>query len=182
MVRTLDFIISFIALILLLPLLIIITISLTLEIGYPVFIQERVGKDLQLFRLFKFRTMKVGTPSLGTHNVSKNSLTKSGALLRKTKLDELPQLFNVLFGEMSLVGPRPCLPNQSDVIMFRLKNNVFKVRPGITGISQLRKIDMSEPKLLAESDKSMIDMFSLKTYFLCIFNTAMGKGAGDRIN
>ena len=177
-----DLILAFVLLVILFPVLILVTIFLKIELGSPIFIQERLGVNMQPFNLYKFRTMKIGTPSISTHNVSNLSLTKSGGFLRKTKLDELPQLFNVIFGQMSLVGPRPCLPNQSQVIKHRLQNNVFDVRPGITGISQLQKIDMSKPEKLALTDSYMIQNFNINIYLFCIINTALGKGAGDRIN
>ena len=109
-------------------------------------------------------------------------MTATGRLLRKTKFDELPQLINVLRGEMSLVGPRPCLFNQSELILARDRLGVFQVLPGITGLSQLRKIDMSTPELLAKTDAEMIRNFSLTRYFRYLVLTALGMGAGDRID
>ncbi len=101
--------------------------------------------------------------------------------LRRTKLDELPQLWNVLKGEMSLVGPRPCLLNQHELIEERVKRGVFDVRPGITGLAQVNGIDMSTPKLLAETDARMLHANSIASYFRYIVLTVAGKGAGDRI-
>ena len=112
----------------------------------PLFWQKRVGRIEEEFMLFKFRTMFVDTPSMASHQVSPNSITPLGHWLRKTNCDELPQLINVLRGEMSLVGPRPCLPNQFGVIEMRRRYDCFQVRPGITGESQIKKVDMSEPK------------------------------------
>ena len=96
-------------------------------------------------------------------------------------MDELPQLWNVLKGDMSLVGPRPCLETQHELIEERSKRNVFSVRPGITGLAQVNDIDMSTPELLAETDAKMIASFSVKQYFYLIFLTLTGKGSGDRI-
>ena len=98
--------------------------------------------------------MPVATQSMATHLVGASSVTKLGGFLRKTKLDELPQLINVLFGQMSLVGPRPCLFNQEELISERESRGVLDVRPGITGLAQVNEIDMSTPKLLAEWDRN----------------------------
>ncbi len=118
---------------------------------------------------------------MATHLVGASSVTKLGSFLRKTKLDELPQLINVLKGEMSLVGPRPCLFNQNELIEARQEKSVFDVRPGITGLAQINEIDMSTPELLAEWDEKMILTLSLKNYFVYIVQTVVGKGSGDRV-
>jgi O-antigen biosynthesis protein WbqP len=110
-----------------------------------------------------------------------SAITPLGAFLRSTKLDEFPQLWNVFKGEMSLVGPRPCLFNQSELINERASRDVFAARPGITGLAQVSNIDMSTPKLLAETDSRMLQEISLTTYFKYIFMTVGGKGAGDRV-
>ncbi|MBF4311856.1 sugar transferase, partial [Vibrio anguillarum] len=120
------------------------------------------------FTLIKFRTMPVDTQSVATHLVGASSVTKLGSILRKTKLDELPQLINVVKGEMSLVGPRPCLFNQQELIQIRDEKEVFDVRPGITGLAQVNEIDMSTPELLADWDLKMIQNMSLTLYFTCI--------------
>lgn len=182
MLRLFDIAISVMALVLLSPLIVGIYLLILVETGSPVYVQERVGRKKKAFVLFKFRTMKPGTPSLGTHLVGENALTATGRLLRKTKFDELPQLVNVLRGEMSLVGPRPCLFNQTELILARDKLGVFDVLPGITGLSQLRKIDMSTPELLARTDAQMIGDYSLVKYFQYLALTAFGMGGGDRIH
>ena len=99
--------------------------------------------------------------------------------LRRTKLDELPQLWNVLKGEMSFVGPRPCLFNQTELIAERRSRGVFEARPGITGLAQVSNIDMSTPKLLAEIDAHMLKELTMPAYFKYIFMTVGGKGSGD---
>ena len=101
--------------------------------------------------------------------------------LRKTKLDELPQLWNVLLGDMSLVGPRPNLFNQEELIEARNSLGVYDVRPGITGLAQINDIDMSTPKFLAETDARMIRELTVQKYFGFIVATVLGKGAGDRV-
>ncbi len=149
--------------------------------GSPVFFQQRVGRNRQIFTLMKFRTMAINTSSVGTHLVDATSITKLGVFLRKTKLDELPQLFNVLAGHMSLVGPRPCLPNQTELVKQRDKRGVFKVRPGVTGLAQVNQVDMSTPRKLARYDAIMIKQLTTCLYFELIVATGFGKGAGDRV-
>ena len=151
------------------------------DTGSPLFFQPRVGRRENLFTLVKFRTMVTNTDSVGTHLVNIASITKLGNILRKTKFDELPQLFNVLLGHMSLVGPRPCLPNQIVLIEEREKRDVFEVRPGVTGLAQVNEIDMSTPRKLARYDQLMINSMSLKLYTKLIITTALGKGGGDRV-
>lgn len=179
--RPLDIAFSATGLVVASPLLIGTTMIGYLDTGSPLFIQERVGKDQKPFKLIKFRTMKVTTESVASHLVDNTSITKLGKVLRKTKLDELPQLLNVLKGEMSLVGPRPNLFNQNDLIEAREDMGVYDVLPGITGLAQLSGVDMSTPERLAKKDKEMIDSMSLKNYFSYIIRTALGKGSGDAV-
>ena len=113
--------------------------------------------------------------------VSSSSVTKFGKLLRKYKLDELPQLWNVLKGEMSLVGPRPCLPTQKELIVIRKLNKIFDFRPGITGLAQIKSIDMSSPELLVKYEKKMLENFNIVSYMTYVFATIFGKGFGDVI-
>ena len=128
----------------------------------------------------KFRTMKPGTASVASHLVNAAAITRWGRFLRRTKLDELPQLWNVLKGEMSMVGPRPCLFNQEELIRERAQRCVFKARPGITGLAQTKGIDMSTPVLLAETDAAMLSDLRTSEYFRYIFLTIVGRGRGDR--
>lgn len=180
MTRVFDIFLSLTGLLLGFPILISLWILGWVESGSPLFKQERVGKNQRPFILIKFRTMRVDTPSSPTHLISGSAVTRLGRLLRRTKLDELPQLWNVLKGEMSLVGPRPCLYSQLELIAERAARDVFSSRPGITGIAQLTGVDMSTPRLLAEIDAQMLCNFSLRTYFLCIIKTVSGAGQGDR--
>ena len=181
MTRIFDFLFSFIGLVILSPILIVLLIIGYFDTGSPIFRQERVGKGKETFRLMKFRSMHVNAPSVATHLASVSSITPFGSFLRKSKLDELPQLWNVLVGDMSLVGPRPNLYNQEELILERDFRAVYSVRPGITGLAQIQKIDMSTPKLLAEIDAQMIQNFNTVVYFKYIFLTVFGKGFGDRI-
>ena len=156
MTRIFDILFSFPGLILLSPILIVLLIIGYFDTGSPIFRQERVGKGKQPFRLMKFRSMHINAPSVATHLASASSITPFGSFLRKSKLDELPQLLDVFIDIMSLVGPRPNLFNQEELIMERDSLGVYSVRPGITGLAQINKIDMSTPKLLAETDGKMI--------------------------
>ena len=181
MIRTIDFLASFLGLLFLWPVLLIVTLIGFFDTGSPIFIQERVGLNKKPFKLVKFRTMSVDTKSVASHLASVASITKLGAFLRKSKIDELPQLINVLKGEMSLVGPRPNLFNQEELIRARSTEGVYDVRPGITGLSQVQNIDMSTPDLLARTDKQMIDNLNIKSYFKYILMTLVGSGSGDAV-
>lgn len=181
MIRVLDFLAAFFGLLFLWPVLLIVTIVGLFDTGSPVFVQTRVGKNQKPFKLIKFRTMSIETKSVASHLASHASITKLGTFLRKTKIDELPQLINVLKGEMSLVGPRPNLFNQKELIAKRDTLGVYDVLPGITGLAQVQNIDMSTPELLANTDKEMIDSMSIKTYFKYILMTVTGSGAGDAV-
>jgi lipopolysaccharide/colanic/teichoic acid biosynthesis glycosyltransferase len=180
--RTLDFSIAIIGLLLTFPVCFIVFILGFLDTGSPIFIQQRVGKNKKSFQLIKFRTMSVDTQSVASHLANASSITRLGLFLRKTKMDELPQLINVLKGEMSLVGPRPNLLNQNELIKERDLLGVFNVLPGITGLAQVNNIDMSTPALLAKTDQKMIEHLTLKNYFKYIIQTAIGSGSGDAIN
>ncbi len=181
MLRLLDFWFSFFGLLFGSPVLLLIYLIGLLDTGLPVFRQERIGRNQKPFILVKFRTMLPDTASVASHLADVSTITPFGAFLRHTKLDELPQLWNVLKGEMSLVGPRPCLFIQSELIAERDRRGVFKARPGITGLAQLSDVDMSTPKLLAETDAYMLQHLTLATYFKYILMTVGGKGAGDRV-
>ena len=171
MIRCFDLFFSLIGLIFLSPLIILIFFIGLFDSGSPLFIQSRVGYNLKSFSLIKFRTMPMGVRSAGTHLIKDIQLSSFGYFLRRTKLDEIPQLLNVLLGDMSLVGPRPCLFNQKKLINERKKRGVFKVRPGITGLAAINGIDMKTPTLLAKTDQRMIKNMSLYNYFYFILKT-----------
>ncbi len=181
-IRLLDLTLSCILLLLLLPINIILLMICFLESGKPIFIQERIGKNQKIFKLIKFRTMELNTPSLASHLIKKDSVTKFGLVIRLLKLDEFPQLINVIKGEMSLVGPRPCLPNQKELINERQKHNIFRYKPGITGLAQINGIDMSNPQTLTNYDKEMIKNFNTFNYFKYLILTIIGKGRGDKVS
>jgi O-antigen biosynthesis protein WbqP len=173
MIRLLDFFFSLFGILICSPLYILLLTIGLFDNGSPLFKQMRVGKNLKPFVLFKFRTMPLNTRSVATHLVKNLNLSYFCLFLRKTKLDEIPQLWNVLIGEMSLVGPRPCLFNQKKLIIERKKRGVFKVNPGITGLSQINGITMRSPALLAKTDLQMIKQLNLFNYFYYILFTIL---------
>lgn len=181
MIRLIDFLAAFFGLLLLSPVLFIVTIIGMFDTGSPIFVQTRVGKNKKAFKLIKFRTMSLETKSVASHLASNASITKLGNFLRKTKIDELPQLINVVKGEMSLVGPRPNLFNQDELIKEREALGVYDVLPGVTGLAQVQNIDMSTPALLAKTDKQMMDNLTVKNYFKYIMMTITGSGSGDAV-
>ena len=179
--RTLDISIAVIGILITLPVMVLIYLIALFENGSPLFFQQRVGKNMKAFTLVKFRSMSVNTGSVGTHLVDASSITRLGRLLRKTKLDEVPQLFNVLVGDMSIVGPRPCLFNQTELIEERRKRGVYDLLPGITGLAQINEIDMSTPRRLARYDRLMKKNVSLGLYLCLVAGTVLGRGRGDRV-
>ena len=181
MIRTLDLIFATFAIIIFLPLIIVIYLLIFIENKSPFYLQLRIGKNNKSFKLIKFRTMLIGTKSCPTHLVDSSNITTLGNILRKTKIDEIPQLINVIKGEMSLVGPRPCLPSQKELIHLRNKYKLYKFLPGITGLAQIKSIDMSDPLLLSKTDYKMMKSMNIYKYFYYIIMTLFGKGLGDRV-
>jgi lipopolysaccharide/colanic/teichoic acid biosynthesis glycosyltransferase len=181
MIRLFDIFFSLLGLLIFSPILLVLMVIGFFDTGSPFFQQERVGVNQKPFKLYKFRSMRINTQSVATHMVHATAVTRWGSVLRRTKLDEFPQLLNVLFGDMSLVGPRPCLFNQFELIEERSNRSIFSVRPGITGLAQIKKVDMSTPSTLASIEADMISNLSLLYYFKYIFLTVFGKGYGDRI-
>ena len=161
-------------------LLLIALVRLTSS-GPGIFAQERVGRHREIFLCYKLRTMYLATPPAATHEVKSSAVTGLGRWLRRLKLDELPQLWNVLKGEMSLVGPRPCLPIQTELVDERSKLGVFEVRPGITGLAQVLGVDMSDPRRLAEIDEDYVRSRTLAGDVVLILKTLVGGGSGDRV-
>jgi lipopolysaccharide/colanic/teichoic acid biosynthesis glycosyltransferase len=164
-------------------LLLIVWILIPLDSpGRGIFEQTRIGKGGKHFTVYKFRTMKRGTRQAGTHEMTADSVTRMGSFLRKTKLDELSQVFNIIRGDLSLVGPRPCLPVQTQLIEEREKRGVFTVRPGITGLAQINNVDMSDPVKLARWDARYVAQRSLPSELKIAFLTFLGRGHGDKIS
>jgi len=181
MIRIFDLFFSFSGLLILSPIFFILYLAGLFDTGSPLFFQDRVGQHKKTFKLIKFRTMSIGTAQVGTHLTNSKNITSLGAFLRKTKLDELPQLINVIRGEMSIVGPRPGLTTQKKLLHERLKRNIYDSKPGITGLAQINKIDMSTPKKLARYDQLMKKQLNILLYLKIIILTATGQGTGDRI-
>lgn len=149
--------------------------------GPALFRQVRVGQHEAEFILYKFRTMAIDTTDVPTHEVSHTKVTRVGRFFRRTKVDELPQVWNVLKGDMSFVGPRPCLPSQVELIYERRVLGVAALKPGITGPAQLRGIDMSTPRALAEADAEYLRLQSTAFDLRCVISTLLGSGSGDRV-
>ena len=181
LIRVLDVVLSVLGLVVAAPVLLVLWVLGWMESRSPLFRQERVGRYQRPFVLVKFRTMRPDTASVATHLAEASSITRLGRFLRKTKLDELPQLWNVLKGEMSLVGPRPGLFNQEELLQERAVRGVLDARPGITGLAQIRGIDMSTPRELAEVDRQMLDALTVRAYFRYLVLTVLGRGSGDRV-
>ena len=184
MKRILDVFIALLVLFIFLPFGLIIAFFIVIESKGGVFyVQQRIGLFGKPFGLLKFRSMRPNSDQLGqlTVGVSDPRVTAMGFFVRKYKLDEFPQFINVLKGDMSFVGPRPNLFNQTELIEERSKRGVYAIRPGITGLAQINKIDMSTPQLLAEIDAQMIVRFNAWNYYKYIFLTVFGKGFGDRV-
>lgn len=162
----------FLAMVALSPIIIISIILILIEDGRPaIFVQERLGKNKKIIKIYKIRTMKNLTPNLGTHEINLSNHLKVGVYLRKFKIDELPQLINYIKGDVQLVGPRPCLPNQKELVNLREKNQIFDINPGITGLAQVLGYDMSDPRSLLQIEKIYVDKKTLKLDLLIFFST-----------
>ncbi len=166
MKRITDIAVSVLAFVVLLPLCVVIVALICLDSpGAPIYRQKRVGKNGSFFQIYKFRTMYIGTPELPTSEMQllPSCITKFGQILRRTSMDELPQLFNILKGEMSLVGPRPALYNQIELTAKRLQAGVLNFPPGITGWAQINGRDELSDITKVEFDKWYVDNWH---YFL----------------
>lgn len=139
--------------------------------GPALFRQTRIGKNGKPFTCYKFRTMRIDTENRPSHEVEAAQITSVGRVLRRLKIDEIPQLMNVLRGEMSLVGPRPCLPSQEELLAARQKSGALEVLPGITGQAQIEGVDMSEPIRLAEIDGHYAKSRSLRQDLTILLKT-----------
>lgn len=171
--------------IVLMPMIVLVSIPIAIAIkldsrGPALFKQVRVGRHKRAFRLLKWRTMAVETGDMPSHEASPAQITRLGKLLRSSKVDELPQVWNVIVGDMSFVGPRPCLPSQIELIAERDRLGVYSLRPGITGVGQLAGLDMSDPYELASTDSAYLCQQGLLTDIKIIIRTIYGRG-GDAI-
>lgn len=189
MKRVLDFIISLFALIILSPLFLIVSVCILISDGSPVFFrQKRVGKNNELFEIYKFRTMRRGTENVASNDLSDANvkITKFGKILRATSIDELPQLLNILNGTMSLIGPRPLIPEETKIRELRQKYNVYSVRPGITGWAQVNGRDNVSAEKKALLDKEYVEkqslMFDIKIFFITIHQVLCRKDVNEGNN
>lgn len=171
----LDIIIAIIALIILFPVFLLISIIIKMSSKGPVFFkQDRIGKNKRIFKCYKFRTMRIDTPKdVPTHMLEnpEKYITKIGSLLRKTSLDELPQIINVAGGKMSIVGPRPALYNQDDLVEERDKYGANDIKPGITGLAQINGRDELEIPIKAKYDGEYAENQSFKFDVKIFFKT-----------
>lgn len=182
--RIIDIILSIIGLIILIPVFIIVSIAIKIESKGPViFKQKRIGKEKKYFTIFKFRTMRSDTPKDMPTHMLKNAngcITKVGNILRKTSLDELPQLVNILKGDMSIIGPRPALWNQDDLVEERDKYHANDIRPGLTGWAQVNGRDELEIPIKAKYDGEYLEKvslwFDIKIFFKTIINVFKHEG------
>ena len=181
--RLIDIIISFFAIIILLIPIIIIAIIIVITDPGPVFFkQKRFGKNKKLFQILKFRTMKVDAPDVPTDKLKNPSqyVTRIGKVLRKTSLDETPQIFNIFIGQMSFIGPRPALWNQEKLIKLRDKVHANDVRPGLSGWAQINGRDDISEKKKAELDgeymKKLSFIFDCKCFFGSFIKALKGEG------
>jgi O-antigen biosynthesis protein WbqP len=182
MKRAFDIVLAAVALVVAAPLILAAAVLIRLTSPGPaIFRQTRVGLNEKPFTCLKLRTMYCGTGNVPTHEVGVSSITPVGRFLRRFKFDELPQLWNVLAGSMSFVGPRPCLPSQTALIAARRAYRIYKLRPGITGVAQVAGVDMSDPEKLAALDAAYLRDMSLAADIRLILATALGSGQGDRV-
>lgn len=186
MKRLFDFLMSLIAIIILSPVILIVALAVKFTSPGPMlFKQRRIGKDNIEFKIYKFRTMRIDTPNVPTHLLENPEqwITPIGKFLRKTSLDELPQLFNILKGEMSIVGPRPALYNQLDLKGMRTEVGVNKLVPGLTGWAQINGRDEIPLKLKVNLDKEYLDrmnfFFDIKIIFMTVLSVLKSDGVQE---
>lgn len=156
------------------PIFILISLIILIEDGFPIFFkQQRVGQNNNLFNIFKFRTMKKNTPNVATHllNNPDSFLLKTGRVLRKLSLDEMPNLINIIFGDMVFVGPRPALFNQYDLVTLRKEAGIDKLKPGITGWAQINGRDEISIEVKVELEKEYLNKKTLLFDMVILFKT-----------
>ncbi|BAK93721.1 sugar transferase [Tetragenococcus halophilus] len=183
--RALGFFLSLIGIIILSPILLIICLAIKIDSKGPIiFKQKRVGKNKKYFNIYKFRTMKSETPKeMPTHLLNNPDafITKAGKFLRKTSLDELPQLFNILKGDMAVIGPRPALWNQYDLIAERDKYGVNEAQPGLTGLAQISGRDELEIPVKAQIDGKYTNNISFVMDLKCFVGTVLSIVKSDGV-
>ncbi|MFB1052059.1 sugar transferase [Paraliobacillus sp. JSM ZJ581] len=183
--RLIDFILSLIGFIMLLPIYIILTIAIKLESKGPVlFKQKRIGINKTHFNMLKFRTMRIDTPKDTPTHLLENPeqyITKMGKFLRKTSLDELPQIWNIITGQMSIIGPRPALWNQYDLINERNKYGANNVPPGLTGWAQINGRDELAIEIKAKLDGEYVQKVSFRMDVKCFFGTIVSVVKSDGV-
>jgi len=183
--RGIDFLLSLVGIIILAPIFLILCLAIKVDSkGQIIFKQKRVGKDKRHFNIYKFRTMKVDTPKeMPTHLLENPDffITKVGKFLRKTSLDELPQLFNILKGDMAVIGPRPALWNQYDLIEERDKYGANDIRPGLTGLAQISGRDELEIQEKAKLDGHYTEHISFGMDVRCFFGTIISVFKSDGV-
>ena len=189
MKRLFDFVMSLIGIIVLSPIILIVALAVKLTSPGPMlFKQRRIGKNNDEFQIYKFRTMRIDTPNVPTHLLEKPEqwITPVGKFLRKTSLDELPQLFNILKGEMSIVGPRPALYNQIDLKEMRTEAGVHKLVPGLTGWAQINGRDEIPLSLKVKLDKEYLEkknfLFDIKIIFMTVLSVLKSEGVQEGKN
>ena len=172
--RFIDIIFSFIGAVVLLPVFIIVSLAIFIDDPGPVFFkQKRVGKNKKLFWLHKFRSMKINTPDIPTHQLAnpEQYITRVGHFIRRTSIDELPQIFDILIGKMSIIGPRPALWNQDDLIAERDKYGANDIMPGLTGWAQINGRDELEIPVKARLDGEYVEKMSFIFDCKCFLGT-----------
>lgn len=180
--RFIDLVIASLVLLFLGWLLIGVALIVRIDLPGPaIFAQNRIGRFGKVFICYKFRTMAIDTPEKETHRIEASTVTRFGRFLRRTKIDELPQIFNIFRNEMSLVGPRPCLVSQSELIEKRRLFGIDKLKPGITGYGQYQGIDMSDADRLVEAERVYLAIRTLWLNIRIILGTFLGAGRGDRV-
>jgi len=183
--RFLDIVLSLLGMVVLSPVLLIIILFIKLESEGPIlFKQKRVGKDKEYFNILKFRTMRIDTPKdMPTHLLENPDqwITKVGKFLRKSSLDELPQIWNIFIGEMSIIGPRPALWNQYDLIAERDKYEANNVRPGLTGLAQISGRDELLIEVKAKLDGEYVNNICFMMDVKCFFGTIVSVLGHDGI-
>lgn len=189
MKRLFDFVMSLIGITVLSPIILIVALAVKLTSPGPMlFKQRRIGKNNDEFQIYKFRTMRIDTPNVPTHLLENPEqwITPVGKFLRKTSLDELPQLFNILKGEMSIVGPRPALYNQIDLKEMRTEAGIHKLVPGLTGWAQINGRDEIPLSLKVKLDKEYLErknfFFDIKIIFMTVLSVLKSEGVQEGKN